>query len=213
MASANDGSRERILDNVRRALGRTAPRREGTTPGPIFAPVTDPLGRFQAECAATHTECVVTADAAATAAALENVLASLPAGEIFLQDAPGLRRLLPSAAEGRKLRWSSEGAPRETSQATVSLCEALVAMSGSIVVSSRNCGGRGISVVAPCHIVVAGIDQMVPDLEAAMERVRQVAPDSSYVGLITGTSRTSDIEKKLVIGAHGPQRVVVILQQ
>ena len=216
MASSS-GSREQILERVRRALEQTTPRPEAevdeaTVDGPIFAAVTDPLAQFQAACAANITECILTSGVAETAAALERVLNSLPAGEVFLQDVPALRKLLEAAPVARPVRWSSQGAPQESSQATVSLCEGLVALSGSVLVSSRNCGGRGISVVAPCHVVVAGIDQLVDDLDAALERVRQIAPDSSFVGLITGTSRTSDIEKKLVIGAHGPRRVVVILQ-
>ncbi len=215
MASSKVGSREQILGRVRRAMAETAPRREGNAAGPIFAPVEneDALARFLSECEATATECIQASGVAGTAAALQQVLNSLPEGEVYLQDTPALRKLTPPASvAGRTLRWSSEGAPREESQATVSLCEALVALSGSIMVSSRNCGGRGISVVAPCHVVLAGVDQLVNDLEAALERIRQVAPYSSYVGLITGTSRTSDIEKKLVRGAHGPRRVVVILQ-
>jgi L-lactate dehydrogenase complex protein LldG len=170
------------------------------------------LERFQAECAANYVEVVLTPNRDATAAALQQVIASLPPGEIFIQDAPELRSLA-SAAGDRKVRWSIEGAPAESSQATVSLCEALVAMTGSLLVSSGGCGGRGASVVAPCHIVVARAEQLVPDLEAALARARQIAWDNSYVGLITGSSRTADIEKLLVIGAHGPRRVVVIVQQ
>lgn len=212
MASSSSGSRQQILERVQRALAQPAPRPEGDAGGPIFAPVTDPLARFQTECAANYTECILADGVAGTAAALQQTLSSLPDGEVYLQDTPALHTLMEAAPSTRPLRWSSQGAPQECSQATVSLCEALVAMSGSVLVSSRNCGGRGISIVAPCHIVVAGVDQLLADLDAAAERMRQIAPDSSFVGLITGTSRTSDIEKKLVIGAHGPLRLVVILQ-
>lgn len=68
--------------------------------------------------------------------------------------------------------------------------------------------------VAPCHIVYATIDQLVPDLEAAMARIysQGTAEKNSFVGLITGSSRTADIEKILVLGAHGPRRLVVVLQ-
>lgn len=39
-----------------------------------------------------------------------------------------------------------------------------------------------------------------------------MAAQNSYVGLITGSIRTADIEKILVVGAHGPRRLVVILE-
>jgi len=220
------GAREAILEKVRSALAppqqakvglvggfaQAAPRIQAQA-GPLFPGVTDPLQRFLAESAANYMEVTLTADASETAAALRQLLASLPAGEIFIQDAPQLRSLAASAVEGRTVRWSSEGAPTESSQATVTRCEALVALTGSVLVSSSGCGGRGASVVAPCHIVVAEAGQLLPDLESALARAREIAFENSYVGLITGCSRTSDIEKLLVIGAHGPRRLVVIVQK
>jgi L-lactate dehydrogenase complex protein LldG len=212
MAHADTGSREQILSRVRAAVKQTAPKRSSASTGPIFSPIPDSLERFQTECAANYTEIVLTNDSSATLVALQQVLASLPEGEIFTQDAPKLRDLISRAASDRAVRWSSQGAPADSSKATITLCEALVAMTGSILVSS-GCGGRGASVVAPCHIVLAHMGQLVPDLEAALAKAREIAFDHSYVGLISGCSRTADIEKKLIVGAHGPRRVVVILQK
>jgi L-lactate dehydrogenase complex protein LldG len=88
----------------------------------------------------------------------------------------------------------------------------LVAQTGSVLISSA-CGGRGSSVAAPVHIVFASLSQMVPDLETAMSRATATAAKNSYLCLITGSSRTADIEKILVMGAHGPKRLIVILTQ
>ena len=62
--------------------------------------------------------------------------------------------------------------------------------------------------------MLAKLDQLVPDLESAFTRVRErnIQFQNSFVGLITGSSRTADIEKILVQGAHGPRRLVVVLQ-
>ncbi len=213
MAQADNSSRERILERVRTALRTPAPRHPGAAKGPIFAPVADLLDRFQEECAGNLTECVLAPNAAAGAAAIAKVLESVPPGEIFIQDAPELRAMAGALEDGRSVRWSSEGGPQEASQATISLAEALVAATGSIFVSA-SCGGRGASIVAPCHIVFAHLGQLVPDLEAAFGRIREqgIAARNSFVGLITGSSRTADIEKILVMGAHGPRRLVVVLQ-
>jgi len=208
----NRGAREEILRRVREAVKKAAPRLDAIATGPLFSPIPNPLERFQTECAANFMETILTPDRAGTAAALRQVLASLPPGEIFLQDTPELRQLAPAVQE-RSVRWSSEGGPAESSQATISLCEALVALTGSVLVSSMGCGGRGASVVAPCHVVVAHAAQLVLDLEAALTHARQIAFDNSYVGLITGSSRTADIEKRLIIGAHGPRRLVVLIEQ
>src|ERR1019366_6518540 len=103
---------------------------------------------------------------------LAEVLQVLPEGEIFVQDDPSLRRLVDLAVPGRPIRWSSQGAPAEASQATVPLAEALIAQTGSILVTA-SCGGRGASVIAPCHVVYAKIEQLVPDLATALSRVSQ----------------------------------------
>ncbi len=216
MAQPDNPSRERILERIRAALASPAPRREAPAAqagAQVFPPVGILLERFKAECAGNYTECIVTSEHAGSWAAIEGVLASLPPGEIFLQDAPGLRRLSQNWQNGRSLRWSSEGGPSESCQATITLTEALVAATGSILVSA-SCGGRGASVVAPCHIVLASLEQLVPDLEAALVQVQEngIVSRNSFLGLITGSSRTADIEKILVMGAHGPRRLVVVIE-
>ncbi len=174
--------------------------------------MTDALDRFQKECAINITECVVTRDLRASADGVRDVLALLSPGDIFVQDSPDLRRMAKKWSEERSIQWSSEGAPKESSQATITACEALVAQTGSVLVSTA-CGGRAASVVAPVHIVVATIDQLVPDLDAALARVQErgIVSLNSYLCLITGSSRTADIEKILVMGAHGPRRLIVFL--
>ena len=211
--TAENPSRARILERIRTALRTPAARPAGPADRKIFAPVTDMLDRFQKECAANITECVVTPDMRASARAVADVLAALPPGEIFVQDSSALRRLATEWQDGRKIQWSSEGGPRESAQATMTAAEALVALTGSVLVSAA-CGGRGASVVAPVHIVIASRDQLVPDLEAAFARMRErnTAFQNSYVCLITGSSRTADIEKILIMGAHGPRRLIVVLQ-
>jgi L-lactate dehydrogenase complex protein LldG len=213
MATSNP-SREAILARIRDGLRTPAPPIEDKTfYGPIFEAVENPLERFQQECKANLMECQLTADATASAQALTQVLQSLPPGEIFVQDDPVLRRLTPAAGFQRQVRWSSEGGPREQSQATITLADALIAQTGSIFVSASG-GGRGASVVAPTHIVYAFANQLVPDLVTAL---RNATADgrlekNSYACVISGSSRTADIEKILVQGAHGPMRLVVILE-
>lgn len=213
---AGNPSRERILERIR--AGLSVPVKNAPQPAPspeeVFEPVVNPLERFKAEATANLMECRITQGLNESASALTEVLRSLPEGEIFVQEAPGLRQLMPQAAAQRLVRWSSEGAPRESSQATVTLAEALVAQTGSIFVTAA-CGGRGASVVAPCHIVFATTDQIVPDLYTALSRAQQQGrfTQASYGCMISGSSRTADIEKILVQGAHGPRRLVVILQQ
>lgn len=214
MPTENTG-RDRILQRIRSGLQTPVPALPASDfHGPIFEPIADPLTRFQQECSANLMECILTADGAASAAALETALASLPEGELFVQDSPALRQVVAAVLRQRPVRWSSEGAPRESSQATLTLAEALIAQTGSVFVTA-GCGGRGATVVAPCHIVFATTSQLVPDLQTALgDAFRQgKLMQNSYASVISGSSRTADIEKILVQGAHGPRRLVVILQQ
>jgi L-lactate dehydrogenase complex protein LldG len=101
----------------------------------------------------------------------------------------------------------------ESCDAGVTGCEVLVAQTGGIMVSVQSAGGRALSVLPPHHIVIARTSQMVPDLTAAFEHVKRKYGKSfpSFMGFITGPSRTGDIERILVLGAHGPKRLTVLL--
>ena len=90
-------------------------------------------------------------------------------------------------------------------------CDCLVAQTGSIFVCPRSAGGRALSVLPPVHLVIARRDQLIPDLVAAFALLRQRYGGNwpSTFSLITGPSRTADIEKILVMGAHGPKRLAV----
>jgi L-lactate dehydrogenase complex protein LldG len=213
MGPVDNPGRERILARMRQALTVPSAKHSGSSERKqIFPTIVDPLARFQKECEENKTECVVVADRKASANAIAEVLASLPTGEVFVQDSPALREMAASWPPAHHLRWSTEGAPSEASQATITHAEELVAATGSILVSAA-CAGRGASVVAPVHMVVASIDQLAPDLEAtfARQRERGTILKNTFLCLITGSSRTADIEKILVMGAHGPRRLVVVL--
>lgn len=101
----------------------------------------------------------------------------------------------------------------EKCEAGITTCECLVAQTGSVLVTSRSCGGRALSVLPPHHVVVATKDQLMPDLTAAFELLRQKYEGDypSMMSFITGPSRTGDIERILVLGAHGPKQLTVLL--
>ncbi|GAB3827976.1 hypothetical protein GCM10028895_40900 [Pontibacter rugosus] len=98
-------------------------------------------------------------------------------------------------------------------EASLTTCEALVARTGSVMVSSANTGGRRLSIYPSTHMVVANASQLVPDIKDALQRVRNKYKENlpSMVSLVSGPSRTADIEKTLVMGAHGPKQLVLFL--
>jgi L-lactate dehydrogenase complex protein LldG len=95
----------------------------------------------------------------------------------------------------------------------ITRCESLIARLGTVMVSSRLNPGRKIIVFPEIHLVVGYTSQLVPDLKQALQLIRKKYGDQppSMISLITGPSRTADIEKTLVMGAHGPMEFYVFL--
>ncbi|MCC9137302.1 lactate utilization protein C [Pontibacter silvestris] len=101
----------------------------------------------------------------------------------------------------------------QNAEAALTTCEALITRTGSILVSSANAGGRRLSVYPAVHLVVAKASQLVPDIKDGLQKVRNRYKENfpSMVSLVSGPSRTADIEKTLVMGAHGPKQLVLFL--
>ena len=101
----------------------------------------------------------------------------------------------------------------ESCDAGLTECEALVAQTGSVLVSATSAGGRALSVLPPHHVVLARRNQIVADLGAALQRVQEKFKDKfpSFLSFISGPSRTGDIERILVLGAHGPKKLTILL--
>jgi L-lactate dehydrogenase complex protein LldG len=93
------------------------------------------------------------------------------------------------------------------------LCEALIARNGSILLSNANMAGRRLSIYPPVHIVLAYTSQLVVDLKDGFRLIKNKYGQNlpSMISNVTGPSRTADIEKTLVLGAHGPKELFVFL--
>lgn len=98
-------------------------------------------------------------------------------------------------------------------EASLTTCEALITRTGSVMVSSANAGGRRLSIYPPTHLVVAKASQLVPDIKDGLQKIKDKYQDNfpSMVSMVSGPSRTADIEKTLVMGAHGPKQLVLFL--
>ena len=95
----------------------------------------------------------------------------------------------------------------------ITLCESLIARNGSIMVSNGNAAGRRLSIYPHIHIVLAYTSQLVLDLKDGFKLLKDKYGSDlpSMISNITGPSRTADIEKTLVLGAHGPKELYVFL--
>lgn len=95
----------------------------------------------------------------------------------------------------------------------ITTCDALIARTGSIIVSNGTDAGRRLGIYPHIHIVVAYTSQIVTEIADGMSLMRANYNNRipSMVSLVTGPSRTADIEKTLVLGAHGPKELVLFL--
>ncbi len=94
----------------------------------------------------------------------------------------------------------------------ISGVECLIAETGSMVVASRPGQPRSVSLLPPVHIAVARRSQIVPDLFDLFSQPAARPPAlPSSLTLITGPSKTGDIELRLVTGVHGPGEVHVLI--
>lgn len=92
----------------------------------------------------------------------------------------------------------------------ISDVDAALADSGSLVRSTSALRGRGVSVVPPMHIALVQASRILPDL-LDWARNPGGSNSSSHTVLITGPSKTADIEGVLITGVHGPGAVHVIV--
>lgn len=130
---------------------------------------------------------------------------SLPAARPIAEDL-GERATLMSADAGDAYLFSAD-------MAVVS-AQAAVAETGSVVCTSGSGRWRGVSLVPPVLVAVVSAERIVPDLcdLFADWQTRDAAlSGASNVSIITGPSRTADIEGVPVVGVHGPARVWIVI--
>jgi len=183
---------------------------------PVGKASKDQIALFAKQSEALRTEfceCASTSAAAKHIAALAKTFhwktIALHTGE--LTDA--IAEKLPDTLGLLRINHGYKKEELEACDAGLTECESLIAQTGSVCVTGPSSGGRALSVLPPHHIVIAHVGQLLPDLSAAYEslarKYREKYP--SFISFITGPSRTGDIERILVLGAHGPKRLTVLL--
>jgi len=176
----------------------------------------DPVKRFCDELTAAggHPHVVPSPDAA-----LEEVLKLLQAKaarRVLLTYPPFADRLREKGIEVVTPDTAAPGDWREpffAAEVGVTGVDALIAETGTVVMLSAPDNPRSGSLLPPVHIAIAERAQLLPDLfdlfEPSCWQSRGGLP--ACVSLITGPSKTGDIELRLVTGVHGPGELHVIL--
>jgi L-lactate dehydrogenase complex protein LldG len=213
-------ARDAILGRIRAALDGEPeagpPPVQALWPDGTWTPPTDLFGRFVEELQLVQGE-------ARRCGSMDEVRQFL----LELHDQLGSPKL--AVVDDPLCRAAAEGLPGESVlvvdptwdrekladlPAALVPAEFLLADTGSAVVWTRNSAERLLCYLPTTEIVIAPASGLVSHMSDVWERVSARAGDPSAKGelvIVTGPSRTADIEKKLVLGAHGPKRLVVVM--
>jgi len=202
-------SREKVLKKVRNALiyKTNNPYPHVDFDSPVYKPMTETsdvnfaqeftkVGGVFIYCE-NESEVVSTLSALYTECEWHNIYCAEPEFQYMLTQA-----VVPFESGEESLKQLNVG---------ITGCEFLIARLGSIMVSSKT--SRRLNVYPEIHVVIAYANQLVDDLKDAFVAIqaKYAGKLPSMLSVITGPSRTADIEKTLVMGAHGPRELFVIL--
>jgi L-lactate dehydrogenase complex protein LldG len=185
-------SRNEMLARIRGALDRTEGDAVPAPPAVRLAPnaVFDRVRRFTEALTALGGSVIEVADASQARERLNGMLA----GKTFISFDEEFSREKCSAAE-----------------IGVSSPHYALADTGTLVFLTESGEARLISLLPPRHIAVIERDKILSSLDELLSFVPLPGLNSSAMVLITGPSRTADIEMRLVRGVHGPGEITVLI--
>ncbi|MCL6446898.1 MAG: lactate utilization protein [Armatimonadetes bacterium] len=144
---------------------------------------------------------------------LREILQALAPRKIVAAPGVLLARLAPGeAAQEAGAAFYTEKLRRYAPEADlgVSEMELGIAETGSIAQNATDAASRLVSTLPPVHLAVLRTDTIVPTLRDAITRAGEGGGPPPYWTIITGPSRTADIERVLTIGVHGPYRLIIL---
>ncbi len=219
-----------IVARVKNALASRAS--ESNHPAPVAVPVSvtpdghraELMSRFARELEAVGGRTIgpVTPEELAdrvVAIVRERGIKSIVVGQGVICDLGGIARAAEAAGAG-VVRTNatpdsdSRAAMRDQlahADAGVAEADYAIASTGTLAVLSDNGRPSALTLLPPASIVVLRIDRMKPDLATALATIGPEALEAHRLTLITGPSRTADIEKRIVMGVHGPKSLDVIV--
>ena len=208
-------ARERILARIRAGLGdgrSLPPVRPQRPEAPMACAVDDPVADFLARAEALQSTVAVVATLADVPGAVASYLAALGEGGACLDGS------VVAWPEFAALDWRGAGVPveiRATSpEDRVGITGAFcgIAETGTLLLHSGAGTPSTTSLLPETHICVLAAHRVLDRMEQAFAAVLQAQGElPRALNFISGPSRTADIEQTIVIGAHGPRRVHVVL--
>jgi L-lactate dehydrogenase complex protein LldG len=208
-------SRDNILHKVRTALGRSAGQGvAGVPPVRLRIPGTPLEERIAVMRARIETLAGVTARVPDRDAAREYVQAAIVGKSAMASNSPYLAECGISTLPGVRCGIHDVGEMREVSaRVDIGITSADYALgdTGTLVMLSSPAEARLVSLLPPAHIAVVPVERILTGLDELFTLLPNPAEQTSSMVLITGPSRTADIEQILVRGVHGPGNITVVV--
>ncbi len=208
-------SRDAVLNKVRTALGRSPGQGIAEPPAVRLRAagmdsevrVASMLRAVEALAGKTH-RAATRADARAYVAAVIDGRTAVASNAPYLRDCgivdlPGVQSDFTDAAALR--------AVCATADVGITSADYTLADTGSLVMLASPAEARLISLLPPMHIAVVPKERLLSGLDELLTILPDPAADTSSMVLITGPSRTADIEQILVRGVHGPGEIHVVV--
>jgi len=208
-------SRESILQKVRTSLQRSAGHPPGEIPAiRLYKSEADPEGRILQFCKAVDALAGQAYCAASNADACAYISSLLGGRSSIASNAPFLRECGIAALAGVQTGLAVEEEVRRLCAAAdfgITGADYALADTGTLVMLASGKEARMISLLPPVHIAVIPKDRILPSLDDLFLLVPRPDQTTSSMVLITGPSRTADIEQILIRGVHGPGELHVVI--
>jgi L-lactate utilization protein LutC len=205
-------SRDHILHRVRTALGRSAGQAVGDVPPVrIRIPEVDMAARIASMKARLEALAGVVWCTSDPRGLVEQVIAgktAVASNSAYLADCgitslPGVRSGIRNLEELRDLC--------ATCDFGITSADYALADTGTLVMLATPQEARLVSLLPPAHIAVVPRERILTGLDELFTMLPRPAEQTSSMVLITGPSRTADIEQILVRGVHGPGQITVVI--
>jgi L-lactate dehydrogenase complex protein LldG len=208
-------SRDNILHRVRTALGRSAGQGVADPPpARIRIPDVDMEKRVSTMLACVEALAGKTHRAATPADARDFVAAAIEGKSVVASNAPFLADCRISSLPGVRSGVTDREELRAlcaSADVGITSADYALADTGTLVMIASPREARMVSLLPPAHIAVVPRDRILTGLDELFSVLPNPAAETSSMVLITGPSRTADIEQILVRGVHGPGRITVVV--
>lgn len=207
--------RERLAGGVPTNAAHPAPAPQPLAPVPRFR-VVDPddlvgtFARTAAEAGATVHRAPAADPSEVPDGLLAPILAAAPGVAVLSRD-PDAVALGATLERLGATCLPYDPATAATAALGVTGSVAAVAATGSMVLDAARAGGRGASLLPPVHLCVVRASAVVATPGDVLRAIGRDGPPPSNLVLVTGPSRTGDIEQILTVGVHGPAAVHIVV--